>query len=708
MEFTQAMRQPRHATPLLPLVVLLLMYCATGRIAAADPATQYRCGFDEMMRRSGPLSNVVVREVPRKGQGAMQAYTVATLDDDSDWEPIRIKVFTEELEKKRNKKKTFCEKAGETCETVLGEKVNCEARDIFSQEKKQLYTQKIIPGAVKLHAERLLVKHTVDKIKVPRSLNEPCNHFNPPSEHIRDGVPDADFIIYAAARPSGTNSRAVWAATCITWSDSRPSIGAMNFDPNYMTDTAWSVRVAAHELAHALGFSKERMEEKSMLNSKYIVRGRSRWMVAGNHVKAKTRAHFGCDSLEGMELEDEDGVSSRKIPHWKERHARDELMAPTVGAGYYTALTMAVFADMEYYSVNWSMAEPMSWGHRSGCDFLEKKCSEMTDFPAKYPHMFCDATDKETLRCTSDRRHVGTCTANIVENKGNPADKDVCPVVSSYFHETSSGTTYNACSDVTVTSLPGSLNGGDSWCLDAELEKKDDNGHKSVKGVCAQVLCEEGTVKVKYLGNTDNWHECPEDTQITVTLNDFKQDGKIKCPKYGEVCTIAANGSSIVIPRALEGDKREEQEEEAEESVAAPALSPGAEALTKASPADLPAEEYSSEEGPSEEASVEEAFIAEAFSEEASHPGKNSESPVLQAASKQPQQESEAEQMTAVEASATTQQVSANSSQGTVGWATVSNIPAFGEAMGDGGTVRGRRVLPLLFLLLGLWGFAAQ
>ncbi|RNC45352.1 putative surface protease GP63, partial [Trypanosoma cruzi] len=622
MQFTRTMRQPRHATPLLPLVVLLLMYCATGCIAAA-PATQYRCVFDAIMERSGPLSTAVVREVPRKGQGALQAYTVAAQDDDSDWWPIRIKVFTGDLEKRRNKKKTFCEKAGETCETVLGEKVDCEARDIFSLEKKQLYTQKIIPGAVKLHAERLLVKPTADKITVPRSLNEPCDHFNPPSEHIRDGVPDADFIIYAAARPSGTKSRAVWAATCITWGDSRPSIGAMNFDPKYMTDTAWSVRVAAHELAHALGFSQRNMEEKSMLNSEYIVRGRSRWMVAGNHVKAKTRAHFGCDSLEGMELEDEDGASSRKIPHWKERHARDELMAPTVGAGYYTALTMAVFADMGYYRVNWSMAEPMSWGHRSGCDFLEKKCSEITDFPTKYPHMFCDDSDNETLRCTSDRRHVGKCTAAIVENKGTPAEKDVCPVVSSYFHEMSSGTTYNACSDGTVTSLPGSLTGGDLWCLDAELvETNDSTKHKSVKGVCAQVLCEGGTVKVKYLGSSD-FHSCPEDTVISVTLNGFEQNGKIKCPKYGEVCTIAGNGSSLVVPRALEDDKREEQEEKREESVAAPALSPGAEARTKASSADLPAAEHSSEEGPSEEAST-----AEASTAEASPPGKNSEAPV--------------------------------------------------------------------------------
>ncbi|RNC34601.1 surface protease GP63, partial [Trypanosoma cruzi] len=112
------------------------------------------------------------------------------------------------------------------------------------------------------------------------------------------------------------------------------------------TDTAWSVRVAAHEIAHALGFSQESMREKILVNKpERSVRGKHRRMVAGKHVQ-KTKAHFGCDSLEGMELEDEDGTREKEVPHWKGRHARDELMAPTVGAGYYTALTMAASADM--------------------------------------------------------------------------------------------------------------------------------------------------------------------------------------------------------------------------------------------------------------------------------------------------------------------------------------------------------------------------
>ncbi|RNF07751.1 surface protease GP63 [Trypanosoma cruzi] len=77
----------------------------------------------------------------------------------------------------------------------------------------------------------------------------------------------------------------VWAATCNTSTDLRPYIGAMNFDPKYMTDTAWSVRVAAHEIAHALGFGQESMREKSLVKKpERIVRGKHRRMVAGKHV----------------------------------------------------------------------------------------------------------------------------------------------------------------------------------------------------------------------------------------------------------------------------------------------------------------------------------------------------------------------------------------------------------------------------------------
>ncbi|EKF27964.1 surface protease GP63, putative, partial [Trypanosoma cruzi marinkellei] len=253
------------------------MCCAIGCIAAA-PALEHRRGFDEMMRWNGPLPTAVVRELPRKGQGAMQAYTVATQDDNIGWEPIRIAVSTEDL-KSRNKRKTYCEEGNNECYNALGEKIPCKLEHVLTETMKQLYTGKILPGAVKLHAERLLVKPSSDNITV-RTMVSPCNHFTVPTEHRRDGVA-ADFVIYAAARPSITESMAVWAATCSTLDDLRPSIGVMNFDPKYMTDTAWSVRVAAHEIAHALGFSQDSMGENRIKRSEHFVRGKHRRMVTG-------------------------------------------------------------------------------------------------------------------------------------------------------------------------------------------------------------------------------------------------------------------------------------------------------------------------------------------------------------------------------------------------------------------------------------------
>ncbi|EKG02348.1 surface protease GP63, putative, partial [Trypanosoma cruzi] len=224
---------------------------------------------------------------------------------------------------------------------------------------------------------------------------------------------------------------------------------------------------------------------------------------------------------------------------------------------------------------------------------------------------------------------------------------------------------------------------------------------------------------------------------ITVTLENFEKDGKIKCPKYVEVCTIAANGSSLVIPSVLEDDKGEEQEEQVKESVVASALSPAeepheeassrgqphAESKAQASPAEEPYEEASSPGQPHEEkpraaassteephaqASTAEESHAEAFiagkTSEASIAGKTSEAPVVQATLQQPQQESKAGQNATVGESAITQHVPANKSQGSVGKPAVSNSHAAGEATGDAGTMSESGLLPSLLLLLGLWG----
>lgn len=547
------MRQLRCPTPLFLLLALLLtLHYAGGSLAAAAPsAMKHHCLFDEMMqKRSDRLPTVVVREVPRKGHDAMQAYTVATADDDdnSEWKPIRFKVFTGAL----NDTNKYCNETGVSRTNFINKNLMCGDADILTPEKKKIYQDIIIPRAIKLHAERLLVKPVSGKLVVPTSLPLPCSLFSIPKEHKSTGVDNADMILYAAAGPM--DGGVAWAMTCATLKDNnRPSVGVMNYNPGQIVEKELAVRILAHEIAHALGFVYRAMDSKGILSVDYGVRGKySLRIVSGNNTRMKAREHFGCDEIAGMELA---ATLTRPGSHWNRRHALDELMSTTVRAGRYTALTMAAFVDLGYFRANWSMAEPMSWGNNTGCDFLQTKCEGNKSFSDKYPNMFCGADDGKMLRCTSDRHYVGRCTNATFVWRGGARDK--CPVVASFFGTVKGETdsVLSRCSNASVDFLPGSLVGNNSWCLDAESlvvnaatdGKEESAENNTVGGVCAEVLCKEGKVKVKYLGN-DTWHDCEEDGEIQVSSANFTDGGKIKCPRYTEVCTVAADGSGLLAP----------------------------------------------------------------------------------------------------------------------------------------------------------------
>ncbi|ORC82026.1 putative surface protease GP63, partial [Trypanosoma theileri] len=110
-----------------------------------------------------------------------------------------------------------------------------------------------------------------------------------------------------------------------------------------LVDPRLNVRIAAHEMAHALGFNIPSMKQKGVLTQANI-RGKNRMVVSSKMTKEKAQGHYGCPSLPGMELDNDDETDDNGIhPHWTRRVAHDELMAPREEEGveiYYTALTM--------------------------------------------------------------------------------------------------------------------------------------------------------------------------------------------------------------------------------------------------------------------------------------------------------------------------------------------------------------------------------
>ncbi|ORC85335.1 putative surface protease GP63, putative,metallopeptidase, partial [Trypanosoma theileri] len=353
--------------------------------------------------------------------------------------------------------------------------------------------------------------------------------------------------------------------------------------------------VAAHEIAHALGFNVHNMEGKSMLRRQYTIATITPYVVSQNTRRA-AKLHYNCVSDRGLPLqsvasyatvaymrssadtpESTEMMSLRKpmnqklngidvVPagessssyqglqvvekykvspgsmvyssHWSRRIAKDELMVGLVGAGYYTALTLGAFADLGYYKVNWTMAEQMSWGNNSGCGLLEKKCVE--GGRTKFPDMFCTTESTEGsagLQCTSDRQSLGTCTIQTHE-------RDL-PGQFQYFSDGKLGGNKTDLMDycpIIVGKRETSCTDGDQSQMPGSLIAANSRcvqgenliaDDTAVGAVCVEVSCKKNEVSVRYSGN-DNWYSCPEGGRLAVKGNVLQ--GKIVCPKYADVC----------------------------------------------------------------------------------------------------------------------------------------------------------------------------
>lgn len=104
------------------------------------------------------------------------------------------------------------------------------------------------------------------------------------------------------------------------------------------------------------------------------------------------RNYFGCDSIDGAELED-GGSSGTAGSHWEKRLFNNECINSfSVTSSFFIAqnrdmtgsasvnpvfsgLTLSLLEDSGWYRVNYSVADPLFWGRGQGCNFVAQACS---------------------------------------------------------------------------------------------------------------------------------------------------------------------------------------------------------------------------------------------------------------------------------------------------------------------------------------------
>jgi len=261
----------------------------------------------------------------------------------------------------------------------------------------------------------------------------------------------------AMCRGSGTTAAAY---PCAVDQYDRPILGVVNFcleptlgDSRVGSKRARFTETALHELGHLLGFVDEfikywrdpdtgkpltpRPFEKKWVTcvdgkQRYVIQppyveegltssGAQYFDVTTRRVQQVVRNQFDCQRLKGARLETQPTATSCFGSHLDERRFYSELMgAIYTDSMVLSALSLAFLEDSGWYKANYTNAGLSPFGHRAGCDFVQKDCIVDGKVPEYAEDFFCDTpldvTSQgtpliylETTMCDPSRRKKAAC-----------------------------------------------------------------------------------------------------------------------------------------------------------------------------------------------------------------------------------------------------------------------------------------------------------
>jgi hypothetical protein len=409
----------------------------------------------------------------------------------------------------------------------------------------------VINNSIKWFENVLNVKRLRTPIKLERYLGIENYLGNPgysvPSYLYNRGA-DADYIFFIGIVSDSSLGWVGAASSMIQDNQTKQPIVGM-FDLNYYDGFSYEdlLSTTIHEMAHALGFANNLFEDfikpngenyrKDEVVKTEYVNGRKVAKIITPKVVNLARETFGCSTMNGVELELQGGEGTAGS-HWEKRIMYQDFMGPDSDMNdiVYSDISMALFEDSGWYTVNYKYTTKMTWGSKAGCDFINGPCIKNGKPTSR---LYCNDYTKNT--CDFNRLNKGVCgmaNYNYIDPEyqyfsydstlgGSDMYLDFCPVVKQFF-------------------------GGNCRGLEpTPTQTESDYGEQ----VCENCRCIEGTYSKIYVPHNHaacHWVECKKGYSLihvgqqvvkypakggSVKVPGY--DGVLYCPTWQEVCDPA-------------------------------------------------------------------------------------------------------------------------------------------------------------------------
>jgi len=331
-----------------------------------------------------------------------------------------------------------------------------------------------------------------------------------------------------------------------------------NFKKDRPNALAYYTLLTLHEFNHIFSFSSPLFEQfvdasyntlpLSSVVKNTTVNGVQKQMIVTPKVVSLAQKHFACNSLQGVEIEDQGG-SGTAGSHWEARVMMGDFM---IGDSYsenvLSEITLALFEDSGWYKTNYYTGGLFRFGKNKGCDFVKKKC--INNGQSSFPNDFF--TNAGAAMCLSSRHAKGFCDLGVRENiptayqyftdntLGGYTNADICPIGNSaggdtnnYFFPT------NCAYGLKDYENLGETIGSDSACFMSSLIPNSIPDFVNMQGknraICYSYTCNsDETYVVKILDKTIT---CNKEGG-TKTVDGL--DGIFYCPDNFSVCTKSA------------------------------------------------------------------------------------------------------------------------------------------------------------------------